>query len=147
VPPPTTISDVLGHLVLCEPSALDTGCWEWPRGLIGSGYGNAWLDGKQHLVHRLVWETLVGPIPPDLEMDHLCRNRKCANPAHLEPVTRSVNQRRGVGASAVNAAKTNCPRCGSDYSHRADGRRYCRPCDKARRGARRQGQKMVQATV
>jgi hypothetical protein len=53
------------------------------------------VEGRMRLVHRLAWEIVVGPIEPGLEIDHLCRNRVCLNPAHLEPVTKEENVRRG----------------------------------------------------
>ena len=57
-----------------------------------------WLFGRrrQVLVHRLAYETLVGPIPEGLESDHLCRNHPCIRPRHIEPVTHAVNGQRGV---------------------------------------------------
>jgi hypothetical protein len=74
-------------------------CWEWQRSCRTSGYGqySTWKDGKRvknWLAHRYAYEQVVGPIPEGLEIDHLCRNRRCVNPDHLEPVTRSVNQQR-----------------------------------------------------
>lgn len=74
------------------------------------GYTRIKVDGVRHLMHRLVYEMRVGPIPEGLELDHLCRVRHCANPAHLEPVTPQVNQRRGYGFSGINARKTQCVR-------------------------------------
>lgn len=72
------------------------GCWEWTRGCATSGYGVVTLPGggSRH-AHRVVYELMVGPIPEGMEPDHLCKNKPCVNPAHLEPVTRSENVRRG----------------------------------------------------
>jgi hypothetical protein len=68
----------------------ETGCWLW-TGTVGRyGYGNS---GRQDS-HRLVYERLVGPVPAGLQLDHLCRVRRCVNPGHLEPVTRLENVRR-----------------------------------------------------
>lgn len=84
-------------------------CWNWKGALSGGGYGQVHLkDNKTVRAHRLTYELLVGPIPAGLQLDHLCRNRKCVNPKHLEPVTRRVNILRGVGASAQNAKRTLC---------------------------------------
>lgn len=72
-----------------------TGCWVWTGRMNRNGYGRAWFRGKEPVIHRVVWTVLVGPIPPGYLLDHLCRNRKCCNPAHLEPVTPQENTLRG----------------------------------------------------
>ncbi len=72
------------------------GCWGWAGRIDGAGYGR-W---SRHLAHRLSYEFHVGPIPEGLVIDHLCRNRSCVNPVHLEVVTQKVNVRRGVIARA-----------------------------------------------
>jgi HNH endonuclease len=68
-------------------------CWLW-QGAISSGYGQMKNPLGSTLVHRIVYELLIGPIPERLDIDHLCRRRHCCNPAHLEPVTRSINCKR-----------------------------------------------------
>lgn len=75
-------------------------CWDWLGGISSSGYANYRIPdgGKQVGAHRLVYETLVGYIPSGLALDHLCRNKTCTNPKHLEPVTNAVNLRRGKTA-------------------------------------------------
>lgn len=74
------------------------GCWVWTAGTTGaSGYGA--YEGTT--AHLYIWRLLVGPVPEGMQLDHLCRNRKCCNPDHLEPVDRLENIRRGtVGKSA-----------------------------------------------
>lgn len=72
----------------------ETGCWEWTGAKTGVGYGEVRWEGRTCSVHRLVHELLIGPIPQELELDHLCRVRHCANPDHLEPVTHEENMRR-----------------------------------------------------
>ena len=72
-------------------------CWQWTASRDRDGYGR-FLVGKNLHAHRLAYETLVGPIPDGLESDHLCRNRPCVCPAHIEPVTHAVNKQRGVCA-------------------------------------------------
>ena len=70
------------------------GCRIWDGHTYSNGYGRMRVDGVVRLVHRLSYEDAVGPIPDGLEIDHLCMNRLCILPAHLEPVTREVNLKR-----------------------------------------------------
>lgn len=106
-----------------------TGCWLWAGAACG-GYGNIW-DGRPRRAHRVVYELRVGPIPPGLQLDHLCRNTMCVNPRHLEPVTARENNRRSRSPSALNAIKTKC-HAGHALSGRNlvvfDGSRACRTC-------------------
>lgn len=105
-------------------------CWLW-TGSRTDGYGNMKHQGRGVLVHRVIYELLVGPIPGGLQLDHLCRVRNCVNPAHLEPVTPSENVRRGIAPAAANAAKTHCPR-GHEYdeanTYRTGNHRECHAC-------------------
>lgn len=73
-------------------------CWLYDGPLNPDGYGHARVDGRKVGVHRAAFQVLVGPIPAGLQLDHLCRNRDCYNPAHLEPVTNAENRRRGLVA-------------------------------------------------
>lgn len=83
-------------------------CWEW-RGYVNpNGYGVARIGGHSRQAHRAVYATINGEVPDYLVLDHLCRNRRCVNPDHLEPVTSKTNILRGEGAAAVNARKTHC---------------------------------------
>src|SRR6185295_6552302 len=72
------------------------GCWIWKSALDTGGYGQ-FYDVKTINSHRWTYQHFIGPIPPGLDLDHLCRNRACCNPMHLEPVTRSENILRGTG--------------------------------------------------
>lgn len=88
-----------------------TACWEWDRAKTTKGYGQLKGDsGKVEYAHRISYELFYGKIPDELQIDHLCRNRACVNPLHLEAVTCRVNILRGVGVAAKNARKTHCPR-------------------------------------
>lgn len=87
----------------------DTGCWLWTASKNKGGYGQVGVAaGKPALAHRVAYQTLVGPIPEGLELDHLCRVRNCCNPDHLEPVTRQENARRGLRNGF--ALQTHCLR-------------------------------------
>ena len=110
-------------------------CWEWAHRLRKNGYGQFRIGDRMIIAHRVSYELFVGPIPAGLEIDHLCRNRGCVNPSHLEPVTKRVNILRGAGAAAVNAAKTHCIH-GHEFRDdntyvRTDGARICRTCNAA----------------
>lgn len=69
-----------------------TPCWLWQRSLTSNGYART-FNGRVHIIY---WERLNGPIPDGKELDHLCRERSCVNPAHLEAVTHRVNVKRGM---------------------------------------------------
>lgn len=107
-----------------------TECWIWD-GPIVSGYGSVSVKEGNRLTcvmaHRLSYFLKKGSIPSGLELDHLCRNRLCVNPAHLEPVTSRENVLRSGGVASKNAAKTHCP-CGHPYYTTKRGWRHCQRC-------------------
>lgn len=80
-----------------------TGCWEWSGAIGGHGYGVIGLGSRDQgtgLVHRIAYEHFIEQIPAGLHIDHLCRNRTCVNPWHMDPVTQQVNNRRRDEARA-----------------------------------------------
>lgn len=89
---------------------LQSGCWSWVGARQHNGYGRVAVGYTTRPAHRVAYETLVGEIPAGLELDHLCRDPSCINPAHLEPVTHGVNVLRGHNPSALNAKKEFCKR-------------------------------------
>lgn len=87
----------------------ETKCWPWLGPVGEDGYGRVYVGGgRSRGVHRVAYELKIGPIPEGLVIDHLCRNRACCNPAHLEPVTNRENILRGIGVSAINARRIVC---------------------------------------
>src|ERR1051326_1022606 len=107
-----TLDDVLGRLIR-QPD----GCWTWP-GAIGGGYGQVRIDGQQRVVHLFVWECMRGPVPEGKQIDHLCFNKLCANPDHLEPVTGSENTRRGIRHWMLTTGRKPGPPKGSKKRRR-----------------------------
>lgn len=85
-----------------------TPCWMWNAAKGEYGHGFFHWNGRSSNAHRVAYQELVGPIPSELELDHLCRNPPCVNPAHLEPVTHRENMIRGKNPAATNAAKSFC---------------------------------------
>ena len=104
----------------------------------GSGVGGGpcgYPIGSQMIAvgsHRVMWEVARGPIPKGLTVDHLCRNRRCVNPAHLELVTMRENLLRGEGACARHARQSFCkyghPLVGGNLRPVKDGSRRCLEC-------------------
>lgn len=120
---------------------VPSGCWEWTAGLWGGGYGRFVVDGRHVQAHRWAYESLVGPIPVNLQLDHLCRNRRCVNPNHLEPVSNRENGIRGIGI-ASRALATHCKH-GHEFTEentniRPNGTRRCRRCNANNEARRRE---------
>lgn len=116
---------------------MSTGCVGWMGAKIPSGYGTIWFNGRTVKVHRVAYLLAHGNLPA-LPLDHLCRNKGCTNPNHLEPVSVAENTRRaGTAVSAVNATKSQCKRghiLGGDNvtpGNKARGWRICRECQLA----------------
>lgn len=120
------------------------GCWVWRGTLTKTGHGHFWLEGRMVRAHRLSYTMLVGEIPNGLSLDHLCRDKLCVNPAHLEAVPQIENVLRGAGPTAENAKKEVCknghPLSGRNLKLKPqNGRphRYCRECLNATNRMRR----------
>jgi len=109
-------------------------CWTEDRCVGNHGYTVLSLKGKTKLAHRIAYEILIGEIPKGLQLDHLCRNKRCYNPAHLEVVSNRENVVRGT-AGDIQKSRTHCPQ-GHEYKGYNlilyHNRRYCRTCTNER---------------
>lgn len=107
-------------------------CWVWTAARTGGGYGNFTVRRVNITAHRWCWAFMRGWVPEGLQLDHLCRNRACVNPWHLEPVTLRVNLARGIHAQR---SKTSCkrghPLKGANLGRQNGGHRYCKTCKRA----------------
>lgn len=116
----------------------DSGCWEWQGSTTWGGYGVVGVLNTKWMVHRLTYTLAKGKIPWEKVLDHLCKNRLCCNPEHLEAVSSRENWLRSNAPTKAHAKKTHCP-CGRDYdilyrTKARSGREIkCRACSYCRR--------------
>lgn len=128
-------------------------CIVWTGATDKGGYGRIHFKGENRLVHRVAYELVHGPIPDGLEPDHLCRNPICFNTGHLEPVTRSVNTRRGRIAEVLKERAANRTHCTNNHELTPDNTiirvkrgcsyRMCRACNNAYQRDQKAKRKML----
>lgn len=123
------------HIWLRVVPEPNSGCWLWTWYTV-NGYGRLTVKRRTWPAHRFFYTNLVAPVPPELQMDHLCRTECCVNPDHLEPVTPRENTLRSKGPAALAARQTQC-KYGHVYTAESvrinsEGHRYCRICERVR---------------
>lgn len=131
--PANTIDRMMRLNVIVSPS----GCWEWTGKIADNGYGHTSINGQSHLAHRAFYTSFKGEIGEGLTIDHLCRNRKCVNPDHLEAVSHRENNLRGPqNPASINHAKTHCVHghelSGANLHIRRRGSNVSRVCKRCR---------------
>lgn len=107
------------------------GCWIWHGAVSNGRYGSIFYQGRMQKAHRVAWILVNGPVPENRDLDHLCRNTRCINPDHLEPVSRSENLRRSPLMDR-HSMRTHCIR-GHEFTsentrRRSNGHRVCKEC-------------------
>jgi hypothetical protein len=132
------------EVVLSRTTVTEKGCWLWNGSPNRSGYGQIKVDGRWPVVHKIVYEAFVGPVPEGMQLDHLCHDprrctlasecphRRCVRPSHMLPATPRENTLRSNAVTAVNAARTHCVN-GHEFTEantyvRPTGGRMCRAC-------------------
>ena len=125
------------HLTIQEIQAIltrfivdpDTECWNWTGARVSNGYGQVRYNGYRVTTHRLMYVAFYGSIEQELQVDHLCRNRLCMKPSHLESVTQTENLKRS-DAWLTNSEKTHCKR-GHEFT---EANTYKAPSTKCKNG-------------
>lgn len=129
--PTRTHSHTLDQRLWGKLAEDENGCWVWQGKLRSHGYATVGYQGRTWYAHRLAYTLMVADIPSGLQIDHLCRNRACCNPWHLDPVTPEVNKARGDSPAARAARQTHCVH-GHEFTEentiRYGRKRRCRTC-------------------
>jgi hypothetical protein len=134
---PTAYMTPIGRL-MCDVVALENGCWQWQRPL-SDGYGHLTFRGEPYTAHVFSWLSHGKTIPDGEQLDHLCRNRACVNPDHLEPVPPGVNTQRGDCPNMRLHISGFCKdghRMTPDNVYRSNKGLSCKRCCLARANAR-----------
>lgn len=140
---PYSIDERFDSNVIPEPMS---GCFLWIGGVFNTGYGQFCTSAKTWRAHRFAYVRARGPIPEGLVLDHLCRNKLCVNPLHLEAVTNRVNTIRGIGPASARANRPRCVR-GHDYDRiTKKGARKCSTCEGARARRRSRSRSLDKTT-
>lgn len=122
-----------------DKTSSPIGCWLWMGRIGHGGYGHQKATHlREGLAHRVIYRMVKGDIPEGMELDHLCRVRRCVNPDHLEPVDHRTNSLRGIGATAMHAHQTHC-KAGHPFDEantqqtktKYGPARACRACNRA----------------
>jgi hypothetical protein len=122
---PHVVKRVLSRLVI-DPTS---GCLNWTASTQSGGYGQTMVNRRNYYTHRLMYRWFVGPIPAGHQLDHLCRNRRCAAPAHLEPVSHRENALRSPLVTGLRAkCRKGHPLDASNLWVEASGTRRCLIC-------------------
>lgn len=142
--PSSAINDLLDRLA--SKFTVGDACWLWTASLTKGGYGTVRADGRTQTAHRVLYELLVGPIPPGMDLDHECHNndplclggptcphRACVRPSHLTPATRRVNLQRGRGLPLQKQKSNARLTCGNGHlrslhAYRSKTQWICREC-------------------